>query len=87
MVIYGQIGGSPIIYGQIINSDYYLSVLKRLHERICRKEPDLWQVQLWVIQYDNADSHTTITVKQFFVAKTATTVVEHDFSELGIYEI
>ena len=34
--------------GQTVNKEYYLSVMKRLREKIRRKRADLWKENSWI---------------------------------------
>jgi len=55
--------------GQTINQQFYLNVVKRLHESLRRKRPEKWQSGDWFLFHDNALAHTALSVQQF-LAKT-----------------
>jgi hypothetical protein len=57
--------------GQIQNQAYYLEILKRLHEAVRRKRPELWPSD-WVFQHNNAPAHKALSVKQFLAQKLVT---------------
>ena len=59
---------------QTVNKEFYLTVLKRLREAICRKRPQLWTNQSWVLHHNNAPAHSSFLVRNF-LAKNETTVV------------
>ena len=59
--------------GQTVNKAFYLAVLKRLREAVCRKRPQLWTNQSWVLHH-NAPAHSSFLVRNF-LAKNETTVV------------
>jgi len=59
--------------GQTVNKEFYLAVLKRLREAVCRKRPQLWTNQSWVLHH-NAPAHSSFLVGNF-LAKNETTVV------------
>lgn len=61
--------------GQTVNKEYYLSVMKRLREKIRRKRPDLWKENSWILHHDNAPSHKAIIVNEF-LAKNSTNTIE-----------
>jgi hypothetical protein len=42
----------------------YVEVLKRLHEAVRRKRPELWPND-WILHNDNAPAHKMLSVKQF----------------------
>ena len=50
--------------GQTVNKEYYLGVMRRLHEAIRQKRPDLWANNSWVLHYDNAPSHIAIVIRE-----------------------
>jgi hypothetical protein len=45
-----------------------VETLKRLHEAVDRKRPELWPND-WIIRYDNAPVHKALSVKQFLAQK------------------
>jgi hypothetical protein len=59
--------------GQRVNQAYYMEILKRLHEAVRRKRPELWPNN-WILHHDSAPTHKA--VKQF-LAKTSITEMEH----------
>lgn len=52
-------------YGQTVNKEFYLEVLKRLRNSVRRKRPELWATGEWYFHHDNAPAHTSIVVRQF----------------------
>jgi len=46
--------------GQTVNKEYYLSIMRRLREKIRRKRLGLWKENLWILHHDNAPSHKAI---------------------------
>ena len=60
--------------GQTVNKEYYLAVLRRLHEAIRRKRPDLWADNSWIFHHDNAPSYFSLIVTEF-LAKNETKVI------------
>lgn len=61
-------------YGQTVNKEYYLEVLRRLRELIRRKRPQLWKDQSWILHHENAPPHTALIVRDT-LAKGGTTVL------------
>jgi len=59
--------------GQTVNKEFYVAVLKRLREAVCRKRPQLWTNQSWVLHNDNAPAHSSFLVRNF-LAKNKMTV-------------
>lgn len=51
--------------GQTVNKEYYLSVLRRLREKIRHKRPELWANNSWIFHDDNAPSHRAAVVNDF----------------------
>jgi len=62
--------------GQTVNHIYYLEVLERLHEKVRRKQPELFANNLWILHHENAPAHTALSVREFLVTKQIT-VLEH----------
>ena len=60
--------------GRTVNKEYYLDVMQRLHEEVRKKRPDASRVNRWMLQHDNAPSHSSFFVRDF-LAKHATTVL------------
>ena len=54
--------------GQNINNEYYLEVLRRLHDAVQHKRPDLWAAGTWQLHRDNAPAHSSQLI-QTFLAK------------------
>ena len=62
--------------GQTVNQVYYLEVLERLHDKVRRKQPEIFANNSWILIHDNAPAHTALSVREF-VATKQTTVLEH----------
>ena len=60
--------------GRTVSKEYYLEVMQRLHEAVRKKRPVTWQENRWMLQHDNAPSHSLFLVRDF-LAKRATTVL------------
>jgi hypothetical protein len=54
--------------GQSVTGHYCVQVLQRLGNAVWRKWRDKWQGQ-WFLHHDNAPSHTSLVVQQFFAEK------------------
>jgi hypothetical protein len=48
--------------GRTINEAYCVEILKRLHEPVHRKRPELWPSD-WIFYHDNAPAHEALSVK------------------------
>jgi len=48
--------------GQIVNQAYYMEILKRLHEAVRGKRPELWPNDR-ILYYNNALAHRALSVK------------------------
>jgi len=68
--IQGIVMAECVPSGQTVNQQYYTEVLKKFHECVRRKRPELWR-NGWILHQDNAPS-----VKQFLTNKNIT-VLEH----------
>ena len=51
--------------GQDVNSGFEWDVLRRLGENVRRRRPKLWREPTWLLQHDNAPSHTSVFTHQF----------------------
>jgi hypothetical protein len=40
--------------GQTVNKEYYLEVIRHLHDAVQRNRPDLWASRNWQLHHDNA---------------------------------
>ena len=61
---------------QTVNQVYYLEVLKRLREKLRRKQPELFASNSCILHQDNAPAHTALSVRAFLATKQIT-VLEH----------
>ena len=62
--------------GQAVNKQFDLEVLRRLHDDVRRKRPELWQSGEWLLHQNNAPTHTALSVRQF-LTKNAMTTASH----------
>ena len=60
--------------GRTVNKEYYLEVMQRLRQAVRKKRTDAWRENRWMLQHDNAPSHSWSLVRDF-LAKHATTVL------------
>ncbi|UYV64317.1 hypothetical protein LAZ67_3000269 [Cordylochernes scorpioides] len=51
--------------GRTVNKEYYLQVMRNLHEAIRQKRPDLWKNKNWLLDHDNTPAHTSLLVRDF----------------------
>jgi len=62
--------------GQMVNKQLYWEVLACLRDAVCRKRPELWENQTWMLHHDNAQAHKSFLIRSY-VAKHQTFVVPH----------
>jgi len=62
--------------GQMVNKRLYQEVLARLRDAVCRKRPELWENQTWMLHHDNALAHVSLLIRSY-LAKHQTSVVPH----------
>ena len=55
--------------GQTVNQQFYLEVLRRLHDSVPKKQPEMWSSGDWFHHHDNAPAHTALSVQQFLTKK------------------
>jgi len=49
--------------GQTINKEFYVEVLRRLHESVRQKRSEQWRDGDWILHHDNAPAHTSHLVQ------------------------
>ena len=54
----------------------YQEVLARLRDAVCRKRPELWKNQTWMLHHNNAPAHTSLLTCTY-VTKCQTSVLPH----------
>ncbi len=59
-----------------VNAAFYVTTLQKLHQRIKKKKPELWDTKCFVVHYDNALSHRTQLVEKL-LGKKAACVLRH----------
>ncbi len=64
--------------GQTVSAIFYREVMRKLHERTCKKCPELWKND-FVIHHDNVPSYMVYIVLDI-LAKNRLTVLEHPYS-------
>jgi len=57
----------------------YVELLKRFHEAMRRKRPELWPND-WILHHDNAPAHKVLYVKQFLAQKSITEMEHPPYS-------
>jgi hypothetical protein len=65
--------------GQTFSQAYYVQILKRLREAVRRTRPELWSND-WILHYDNASAHKTLSIKGIQVQKSITEKEQPSFS-------
>ena len=60
----------------MVNKQLYQDVLAHLRDAVCRKRPELWENQTWMLHHDNAPAHTSLLIRSY-LAKHQTSVVPH----------
>jgi len=53
--------------GQMVNKEFYKTVLQCLHDTVCRHHPEKWHSSNWILHHDKAPAHRTVTTKEFLV--------------------
>jgi histone-lysine N-methyltransferase SETMAR len=65
---------------QTVNKAFYLQVLKRLHDAVSRKGPELWQSGSQRLHRNNAPAHKDLSVKQLFTENSMTQLIHLPYS-------
>lgn len=66
--------------GRTMDKHYYLDVMKRLRDEICKKRPDLWKENSWILHHENAASHNSIVVSEFLNRNATNRIEQPPFS-------
>jgi hypothetical protein len=59
---------------QTFNQDSYLAVLRSLWDAVCRKRPEMWPAESWLLHHDNMPAHTALSIRQFLAKHSITTL-------------
>ena len=62
--------------GQTVNKQLYQEILAHLRDAVCRKRPELWENQTWMLHHDNAPAHVLLLIRSY-LAKHQTSIVPH----------
>ena len=65
--------------GQTVNQQFYLQALKRLHDSVWKKWPEMWSSGDWFLHHDNAPAHMALSVQQF-LANNMTVIPQPPYS-------
>ena len=60
----------------MVNKQLYLEVLVRLRDAVCRKKPELWENQTWMLHHNNALAHVSLLIRSYLVNH-QTSIVPH----------
>jgi hypothetical protein len=55
--------------GEMVNRHYYQDILQCLRTQICRRHPERWRNQDWLIHRHNALVHCAFSVQKILAAK------------------
>jgi len=56
--------------GQMVNKEFYKTVLQCLHDTVRRHHPEKWRFGNWILHHDNAHAHRAVTTKNFWRNRT-----------------
>ena len=66
-----------------INKEFYLEVLRRLCESVCRKQPEKWRDGNWILHHDNVPAHSSHLVQQFLAKHGTAQLQQPPYSRLA----
>jgi len=49
--------------GQMVNKQLYQEVLACLRDAVCRRRPELWENQTWMLHHDNVLAHVSLLIR------------------------
>ena len=61
------------IQDRTANKEYYIEVIRRLHETMRQKRTELGKNQSWILNHDNTIAHTSMLVHEFLASTTVFT--------------
>ena len=56
--------------GQMVNKEFYKTVLQRLRDAVRRHHPEKWRSGNWILHHDNAPAHRAVTTNEFLANTT-----------------
>ena len=59
---HGVVHQEFLTQGRAVNKEYYLAVMRRLHEAIPKKRLESWKNNSWLLHHDNAPAHLSLFV-------------------------
>ena len=59
--------------GETVSKEFYLNILKRLREAVCRKRPEAW-TNMWMLHRDNSPAHASFLICEFLTKHESTVV-------------
>ena len=71
---HGAVHQKFLSQGRTVNKEYYLKVMRCLHDAIRKKRPELWKNNSWLLHHDNAPAHSSLLVRNF-LAKNNTVIM------------
>jgi len=51
--------------GQMVNKEFYKTVLQCLRDAVCRHCPEKWHAGNWILHHDNSPAHRAVTTNEF----------------------
>jgi len=51
--------------GQMVNKEFYKTVLQRLRNAVRRHRPEKWRSGNWILHHDNTPAHRAVTTNEF----------------------
>ena len=70
--------------GAVVNLEYYLGILCHLREAIHRKQPNLLEDNLWKLDHDNAPTHMSLLVQEFFAKNKTVMICNHCINQIWL---
>ena len=67
--------------GQMVNKEFYKTVLQRLRDAVCRHRPEKkWRSGNWILHHDSAPAHRAVTTNEFLVKRNIPSLPQPPYS-------
>jgi len=76
----GLVHHESIPTGQMVNKEFYKTVLQHLRNAVCRHCPEKWRSGNWILHNDDTPAHRAVTTNEFLVKHNIPSLPQHPYS-------